>query len=67
MKIAQLVQDGQSQMVRLPEEYRLAGSSVHINRLGSCLILIPENDPWKPVFEAARRFTPDFMSTRERL
>ena len=66
MKTAQLVQDGQGQMVRLPDEYKFQGNAVRVNRVGSCLILMPEHgDPWRQMFEASRRFSPDFMSERD--
>ena len=65
MKTAQLLQDGQIQVVRLPEEYRFQGSSVLINKVGSCVVLMPEQDPWKPMFEAGRHFSHDFMATRD--
>jgi len=65
MKIAKLQDDGQSQTVHLPQEFRFDGSSVYVRRLGSCIVLIPKDDPWRSTFEAGGRFTPDFMSERD--
>ena len=64
MKTAKLIQNGQDQVVHLPQEYHFDGSSVYIRRLGSYVVLIPKDDPWSTMFEASRRFTADFMSER---
>ena len=65
MKEAKLFTNGQSQAVRLPREFRFRGDSVHIRRLGGCVILIPKENPWQTMFEACEKFTPDFMSQRD--
>ena len=57
--------NGQSQAVRLPKEYRFAGTSVFINRLGRNVVLVPKHDPWRAMFEATKLFTDDFMSERD--
>jgi antitoxin VapB len=65
MKTAKLFKNGQSQAVRLPKEFRFSGKAVNIHRLGNCVVLLPEDDPWKSMFEASRHFTDDFMSVRD--
>ena len=66
MKTAKLFKNGQSQAVRLPREFRFEGNSVFIQRIGRQVVLTPrEEDPWAPMFEAAKRFSPDFMSERD--
>ncbi len=66
IRTAKLFQNGQSQAVRLPKEFRFKGTKVYIRRLGSNVVLIPEDtDPWKAMFEAAAMFTPDFMEDRD--
>jgi antitoxin VapB len=66
MKKARLFKNGQSQAVRLPKEFRFVGDVVYIKRLGKYVVLIPQDDdPWKSMFEATRRFTSDFMEDRD--
>ncbi len=65
MKTAKLFRNGQSQAVRLPKEFRLPGSSVFVQRVGRSVVLTPRDDPWQGMFEAAGKFTDDFMETRD--
>jgi len=66
MKTAKLFKNGQSQAVRLPREFRFEGDAVFIHRQGKHVILSPqEEDPWASMFEAAKRFSPDFMTERD--
>ena len=65
MKTAKLFKNGQSQAVRLPKEFRLEGSEVFIKRVGRCVVLAPEANPWESMFEATKRFTDDFMAERD--
>lgn len=65
MKTAKLFKNGQSQAVRLPKEFRFEGTSVFIHHLGRYVVLVPEHDPWRSMFEATERFTDDFMAERD--
>ena len=66
MKTARLFKNGPSQAVRLPKEFRFKGDSVFIQHVGDCVVLLPrDNDPWRTMFDAARRFTPDFLEDRD--
>ena len=65
MRTAKLFMNGQSQAVRLPKEFRFEGDSVFVNRLGSYVVLIPKDDPWRSMFEATKHFTDDFMDDRD--
>ncbi len=63
MKTAKLFKNGQSQAVRLPREFRMPGTEVNIQRVGHSLVLTPTNEnPFAEMFEAARLFSPDFMT-----
>lgn len=64
MKIAKLFQNGQSQAVRLPKEFRLGGSQVFIKKMGKAVLLIPMDNPWEPLFDSLNKFSDDFMSSR---
>ena len=65
MKTAKLFKNGQSQAVRLPKEFRFAGTSVFIQHLGSYVVLVPKHDPWRTMFEPTQRFSDDFMADRD--
>ena len=65
MKIAKLFQNGQSQAVRLPKEFRFEGEEVFIKKMGKVTILLPVNNPWGPLFDSINKFSADFMDARE--
>lgn len=62
MDIAKLFQNGKSQAVRLPKEYRFSGDKVIIKRVGNAVILLPYQDSWQTLFESLEQFSDDFMS-----
>jgi antitoxin VapB len=64
MQKAKLFQNGQSQAVRLPKEFRFDGDSVSIKRVGRAVVLLPHDAPWKTLFDALDQFSPDFMEDR---
>ncbi len=65
MDTAKLFQNGKSQAVRLPKEYRFPGSKVYIKRMGNAVVLIPEQDSWQPLLDSLALFTDDFMAERD--
>ncbi len=65
MQIAKLFQNGKSQAVRLPKEFRFAGDKVFIKRVGNAVVLLPYDDSWQPLFQSLDKFTEDFMNDRE--
>lgn len=64
MQQAKLFQNGQSQAVRLPKEFRFNGHSVAIKRVGKAVVLLPYNEPWDTLLESLSLFSPDFMDER---
>ena len=65
MKTAKLFKNGHSQAVRLPKDFRFDGDSVFIQHLGNCVVLLPRENPWKPMFDASKHFSDDFMVERD--
>lgn len=65
MKEARLFQNGRSQAVRLPKEFRLPGESVYIRKLGQIVMLLPKEHSWDSLAHACERFSEDFMETRD--
>lgn len=64
METAKLFQNGQSQAVRLPKEFRFHGDEVYIKKIGNAVILLPLDNPWQTWLESLALFTTDFMETR---
>jgi antitoxin VapB len=64
MKTAKIFQNGQSQAVRLPKEFRFEDSEVFIKKNGNIVQLIPRNDSWSSLFGSLKKFSRDFMSER---
>ncbi|NLI80392.1 MAG: AbrB/MazE/SpoVT family DNA-binding domain-containing protein [Deltaproteobacteria bacterium] len=52
-----MIQGGNSQALRLAKEFQLRGKQVYIKRMGNCIVVIPEDNPWKNAEESAARFT----------
>ena len=64
MKVAKLFQNGRSQAVRLPKEFRMRGKQVYIKKVGNAVVLLPSEQPWESLFASLKEFSPDFMSER---
>ncbi|HPH06873.1 MAG TPA: type II toxin-antitoxin system VapB family antitoxin [Methylotenera sp.] len=64
MKTAKLFQNGQSQAVRLPKEFRFEGDEVIIKRSGNAVVLIPYNHSWDVLANSLNKFSADFMDDR---
>ncbi|HEU5282043.1 MAG TPA: type II toxin-antitoxin system VapB family antitoxin [Gammaproteobacteria bacterium] len=65
MKTAKLFQNGQSQAVRLPKDFRFQGSEVYIKKVGDMTILYPVKNSWELLFKSVTLFSDDFMQERE--
>ncbi len=65
MQTAKLFQNGQSQAVRLPKEFRFPGDKVFIKRMGNAVVLLPYHDSWHSLFDSLDQFSEDFMEQRE--
>ncbi len=67
METAKIFQNGRSQAVRLPKEFRFEGTEVYIHKEGSNVILSAKPDSWKDFFFSDKTPTSDFMMEREQL
>ena len=52
METAKLFQNGSSQAVRLPKEFRMPGDAVKISRKGRLVILEPLELTWASLFDS---------------
>jgi len=67
MATAKLFQNGQSQAVRLPKEFRFENlKEVFIKKVNGMVVLIPKSDKtvWDTMFHNLDNFSDDFMETR---
>jgi antitoxin VapB len=65
MDTAKLFQNGRSQAVRLPKEFRFEGTEVLIKRVGDAVVLLPQQHSWDTLFESLDQFEAGFKMTRE--
>lgn len=64
MDTAKLFQNGKSQAVRLPKEFRFGSDRVYIKRVGNAVVLLPYKSSWDTLLESLSRFSADFMIER---
>lgn len=64
MRTAKLFQNGQSQAVRLPKEFRFEGDEVLIQRVGNAVVLLPKSRSWEVLIQSLDKFPADFMEDR---
>lgn len=62
MMTAKLFENGRSQAVRLPKEYRFNGDEVAINKVGDIVILMPKENKWSAFLNSLELFSDDFMN-----
>ncbi len=65
MDTARLFQSGRSQAVRLPKEYRFAGTEVVVKHFGNGVLLLPVDNPWETMEAGLAAFEPGFVLARE--
>ena len=53
--------NGNSQAIRIPKEYRFEENEVFISKIGSALVIYPHNDRFAVLMESLHEFTDDFL------
>ena len=61
MMTAKLFENGRSQAVRLPKEFRFSGDEVAVNKIGDIVILMPKDNKWSGFLSSLNLFSEDFM------
>ncbi len=61
MMTAKLFENGRSQAVRLPKEYRFQGDEVAVNKIGDVVLLMPKENKWAGLLSGLSMFSDDFM------
>ncbi len=62
MMMAKVFENGRSQAVRLPKEYRFSDEEVAVNKIGDVVILMPKENKWSGFLNSLNLFSEDFMS-----
>ena len=64
MMTAKIFENGRSQAVRLPKEYRFSSNEVAVNKIGNVVMLMPIDEAenkWAMFSQALDMFSDDFM------
>ncbi len=61
MMTAKIFENGRSQAVRLPKEYRFSSNEVIINKVGDVVFLLPKTNKWASFMQAIDMFSDDYM------
>lgn len=61
METAKIFENGRSQAVRLPKQYRFSGEEVFIQRVGRAVVLLPKEAVWQTFLSGLNGFTDDFF------
>lgn len=61
MMTAKVFENGRSQAVRIPKEYRFSSEEVMVNKIGDVVLLIPPKAKWESFMKAIDMFSEDFM------
>jgi len=61
MNTAKIFQNGRSQAVRLPKDFRFDGDKVFIHKVGNAVVLLPVRHSWDTLFQSLDKFSDDFM------
>ena len=62
METAKIFENGRSQAVRLPKEFRFAGDEVFVQKLGHAVMLYPKDAAWEIFVNGLNSFSEDFLA-----
>jgi antitoxin VapB len=62
MRKANVFQNGRSQAIRLPKEFRVEGPEVYLKKTAEGF-LVMERDPWELFLEGVAELSDDFMAS----
>jgi len=61
MKTAKVFQNGRSQAVRLPKDFRFDSDEVFVHKVGNAVVLLPVRHGWDTFFQSLEQFSADYM------
>ena len=62
METAKIFENGRSQAVRLPKEFRFVGDEVFVQKLGHAVMLYPKDAAWEIFVNGLNSFSEDFLA-----
>lgn len=62
MLTAKVFENGRSQAVRLPKDYRFNEKEVAIHKIGDVLMVMPKEKSWNGLLASLDLFSDDFMA-----
>lgn len=65
MDTAKIFENGRSQAVRLPKEYRFQDDEVFVKKINDIVLLIPKGSSWKVMEDSLEYFSEDYLSDRK--
>lgn len=65
MQTAKVFQNGRSQAIRLPKDFRVDSEEVYLKKTTQGFLVIPR-DPWDIFFEGIEELSEDFMAKKLR-
>ena len=66
IQTAKIFQNGRSQAIRLPKEFRFEGKEVFIEKVGDKVILSPKPASWNAFFLSGEKADPRFHERQNR-
>lgn len=64
MQSAKIFQNGQSQALRIPKEFRFEKKEVYLRKFGDLVIISPEKNQWKAFLEGLDEFAEEILPDR---
>lgn len=61
MDTAKVFQNGRSQAIRLPKNFRFNTEEVYVKKVGNAVMLYPKDQVWQTFLDGINGFTEDFM------
>ncbi len=63
MLTAKVFENGRSQAVRLPKEYRFNMDEVAVSKIGDIVMLMPKTSKWDSFMQAIDMFSSDYFES----
>ena len=61
METAKIFENGRSQAVRLPKQFRFQADEVVVQKLGDAVLLVPKESLWQTFMDGLNSFTEDIF------
>jgi antitoxin VapB len=61
MQSTKVFKSGNSQAIRIPQEYQVDEEELMINKIGNTIVLFPKNDPWELFKKSLTEFSDDYF------